>query len=93
MRLIDADALIKRIDVERQYLKERGLLGGEHILVHNFRELVENAPSVPLPDFKEGYKQAIKDKISIKSNGDIIDFDGCVVGHINLDIMKGGSNG
>ena len=25
------------------------------------RELIDNAPTVPLPDFKEGYKQAILD--------------------------------
>ena len=31
------------------------------------------------------------DKVSVKSNGDIIDFNGRVVGHINLEIMKGGA--
>lgn len=31
------------------------------------------------------------DKVSVKSNGDIIDFNGRVVGHINLKIMKGGA--
>jgi len=30
------------------------------------------------------------DKLSVKSNGDIIDFEGRVVGHINLEDMKGG---
>lgn len=30
------------------------------------------------------------DKLSVKSNGDIIDFEGQVVGHINLGVMKGG---
>lgn len=29
------------------------------------------------------------DKLSVKSNGDIIDFDGRVVGHIDLEVMKG----
>lgn len=29
------------------------------------------------------------DKLSIKSNGDIIDFKGRVVGHINLEEIKG----
>lgn len=28
------------------------------------------------------------DKVSVTSSGDIIDFEGRVVGHINLDIMK-----
>lgn len=31
------------------------------------------------------------DKLSIKSNGDIIDFEGRVVGHIDLEVMKGGT--
>ena len=44
--LISRSALLKRIDEEREYLKARGQLGAEHILVHNFRELVESAPSV-----------------------------------------------
>lgn len=46
MRLIDAEALLARIDEERKYLIERGQTGAEHILVHNFRDLVENAPTV-----------------------------------------------
>lgn len=32
------------------------------------------------------------DKVSLKSNGDIIDFEGRVVGHINLEEMKGGAD-
>lgn len=43
--LISRSALLERIDMEREYLKARGLLGAEHILVHNFRELVEEAPA------------------------------------------------
>lgn len=46
VRLINANALLRRIDEEREYLKARGQLGAEHILVHNFRELVETAPTV-----------------------------------------------
>lgn len=61
MRPVDADALLKAIDEERQYLLARGQTGAEHILVHNFRNLVEDAPSIPLPDFKDGYRQAIID--------------------------------
>ena len=51
MRLIDADVLLKRVDEEREYLKGRGLFGAEHILVHNFRELVDNAPTVEIPNY------------------------------------------
>ena len=38
------------------------------------------------------YLSAIRwtDKVFVTSNGDIIDFNGRVVGHINLEIMKGG---
>ena len=31
------------------------------------------------------------DKVSITNNGDIIDFNGRIVGHINLEVMKGGA--
>lgn len=44
--LISRSELLKRIDEEREYLKSRGQFGAEHILVHNFRDLVENAPTV-----------------------------------------------
>ena len=44
--MIDADDLLKAIDIERKYLKARGQISAEHILVHNFRELLENAPTV-----------------------------------------------
>ena len=30
------------------------------------------------------------DKLSVTSDGDIIDFEGRIVGHMNLEIMKGG---
>ena len=46
IRLVNVDDLLENIDKEREYLKERGMLGAEHILVHNFRELVENAPII-----------------------------------------------
>ena len=46
MRYIDADALLKRVDEERKYLIARGQTGAEHILVHNFRDLIDNAPTV-----------------------------------------------
>lgn len=46
MRLIDADELLKQIDAERKYLIKRGQTGAEHILVHYFRDLVLNAPTI-----------------------------------------------
>lgn len=46
MRLIDADELLKQIDAERKYLIKRGQTGAEHILVHNFRDLILNAPTI-----------------------------------------------
>jgi hypothetical protein len=45
-RLIDADELLKAVDHEREYLLARGQKGAEHILVHNFRDLIDNAPTV-----------------------------------------------
>ena len=29
------------------------------------------------------------DKLSVKSNGDIINFEGRIVGHIDLEVMRG----
>ena len=46
MRLIDADKLLERVDKEREYLVARGQLGAEYILVKNFRDLIEEAPTV-----------------------------------------------
>ena len=43
--LISREALLKRIDEEREYLIVRGQTWAEHILVHNFRDLVEDAPT------------------------------------------------
>ena len=55
VRLIDANALLARVDEEREYLKARGQLGAEHILVHNFRDLIDNAPTVEIPEYYCGY--------------------------------------
>ena len=47
MRLIDADELLEAVDEERNYLLlSRGLTGAEQILVHIFRNLIEDAPTV-----------------------------------------------
>lgn len=46
MRLIDADALIKQIDTEREFLAMNGNLGAEHILVHYVRNFIEDAPTI-----------------------------------------------
>jgi len=32
------------------------------------------------------------DKLSVTCDGDIIDFEGRIVGHINLENMKGGAD-
>lgn len=52
-RLIDADALKEKAETVT-------LWNGE---VRRFvsYETIDNAPTVPLPDFKDGYKQAIRD--------------------------------
>ena len=46
MELINKGALLKAIDTERENLIKQNLLGAEHILAHNFRQLVEDAPVV-----------------------------------------------
>lgn len=84
IRLIDANALLNRVDEEREYLKARGQLGAEHILVHNFRDLIDNAPTVDLRlmkveecaghtlDYAMGWKACIE---WLKQGGDTQYFD------------------
>ena len=48
--LISRETLLKRIDEERKYLLARGQTGAEHILVHNFRNLVEDAQAEELEE-------------------------------------------
>ncbi len=55
MRLIDADALKEAIgDIY-------GLSFEEMIEDFTWLKAIDNAPTIPLPDFKAGYKQAIID--------------------------------
>ncbi len=46
MRPIDADALLEKIDTERDILVKDGRLGTEHILVHYVRNFIEDAPTI-----------------------------------------------
>lgn len=50
MRSVDADAILEKIDKEREYLVARGQLGAEHILVKYCRDFVEDAPTVELDE-------------------------------------------
>lgn len=61
-RLIDADALKEAIAEFHQKENERlhNPLWGS-IGLNALNRLIDNAPTVPLPDYKEGYKQAILD--------------------------------
>lgn len=60
MRLIDADELEKRFNEECSgdcgMCKHETFNNGVYSC-----KLITDAPTVPLPDFKEGYKQAIRD--------------------------------
>lgn len=59
MRLIDADELKKAINNiidEEIEIDEKWAKGLKYSL-----KIIDNASTVPLPDFKEGYKQAILD--------------------------------
>lgn len=44
--LISREALLKKVDEEREYLLARGQTGAEHILVHHCLPLIDNAPTV-----------------------------------------------
>ncbi len=59
MRIGDLDALKKTLGSSSywRYTHEYG----DVILVSWVMSAIDNAPTVPLPDFKEGYKQAIID--------------------------------
>lgn len=46
MRLIDADALLEKIDTERDILVKDGRLGTEHVVVRYVRNFIEDAPTV-----------------------------------------------
>ena len=46
MRLIDADALLKAMEEERNFLLARGQTGAEHILVHHCLPIIDNSPTV-----------------------------------------------
>lgn len=50
-RLIDAEKL--KDDIEKN---EKDIMGIEDVI-----DFIDNSPTVPQPDFKEGYKQAILD--------------------------------
>lgn len=63
MRLIDADALLQKIDTERDILVKDGRLGTEHILVHYVREFIEDAPTV---DAVEVVKDMLKGEMKLK---------------------------
>ena len=56
--LISREALLKRVDEERKYLIARGQTGAEHILVHNFRDLIDNAPTVEYT-FEEAFQTTV----------------------------------
>ncbi len=53
MRLIDADALKEALTEIFDIV--------EVVTFDDIIEKIDNAPTMPLPDFKEGYKQAILD--------------------------------
>lgn len=52
MRLGDFDALKAEVAL---------MFGDKTHITESVCELIDNAPTIPLPDFKEGYKQAIID--------------------------------
>ena len=67
IRLIDANALKKAID-HFQYTDDFCIKHqiDNSISLYMLKKIIDNAPTVPLPDFKDGYKQAIIDGIENK---------------------------
>jgi hypothetical protein len=71
MRAIDADELKEHKFVDNKYVQIGGRTNGKTLESINkayqqgwndaIDAIIDNAPTVPLPDFKEGYKQAIID--------------------------------
>lgn len=59
MRLIDADELKEAIEDKIKTYNNENSIG--KIAFEYCEMLIDNAPTVPLSDFKEGYKQAIID--------------------------------
>lgn len=56
IRLIDANALKEALMNTQTSLKYMGVF-----TVNDIKEFIDNAPTIPQPDFKDGYKQAIID--------------------------------
>lgn len=63
MRLGDLDALKHRFAqiTYTRFTADMGQGGFEMFSEKEIEDIIDNAPTVPLPDFKEGYKQAILD--------------------------------
>ena len=75
MRLIDADALLIKVDEEREYLKARGLFGAEHILTKDFRNLIEDAPTAET-DFTDLEQEVITDAINYLLGAELLEENG-----------------
>lgn len=54
MELISRQAALAEIDKNREALLQSGMTGAEHILVHYGRRVIEELPSVDVPDRKVG---------------------------------------
>lgn len=91
MRTIDADALKKAFKKPID-----GIIISDLSLIY---KCIDNAPTVyPICEDKACKYRANErpqddirwtDKLSVTSSGDIIDFEGRVLGHINLEDVKG----
>lgn len=105
MRLIDADALkedfgcVSFYDYD-DYKKALRIIDNAPT-VEQITVFTETADEKAVADLKAELQNVLDarlqgdirwtDKLSVKSNGDIIDFEGRVVGHINLEDIKGGT--
>jgi len=79
MRLIDADELKKKFAyiTHIRFTADMGQGGFEMFSEKEIEDIIDNTPTIPQPDFKDGYKQAIIDGKTNYSRpeGEWIDYD------------------
>ena len=90
MRLIDADYVLPLIPNEE--IVSKSIIANAPTVEINTNDIEYKAYCKGLEDGRNLCLSEIRwtDKVFAKSNGDIIDFEGRVVGHINLEERKGG---
>jgi hypothetical protein len=64
---IEREALLNEIDTERDRLVALDMIGAEHILTHNARRIIEEAPAADVVEVKRGrWERVIPSKSAAK---------------------------